>query len=369
MDATRILTILAMCSLAACGVEGASIDGEPLGQSGREIVGGSSYAGLPAVGAILVDGQPWCTGTLIGVRKVLTAAHCLEDVSASQMEFALGTNASNPDTVLPVASIKANPSYNSYSITNDIGYLTLGADAAVAPLPVVASMTSSWVGTPLFFVGYGVTNGYNQSGAGKKRAVWMSISSVNSTQFEYNDTGKNTCNGDSGGPAFYKDPAGNYLVAGVTSYGDANCAQYGVDTRVDAFLSFLGITGGVGTGTGSSGGTDTGSGANTSDPCKGETFAGRCDGAKVIWCESNTVRTQDCSASGKTCIFDSANQYYACGKAPSTPVDPCNGESFTGRCENGSVIWCENQQVKSLTCSQSGKSCRYDSSKGYYNCL
>jgi secreted trypsin-like serine protease len=45
--------------------------------------------------------------------------------------------------------------------------------------------------------------------------------------------------GDSGGPAFAADSEGKLFLAGVTSFGDRDCAKYGVDTRVDAYTSFI----------------------------------------------------------------------------------------------------------------------------------
>ena len=50
-------------------------------------------------------------------------------------------------------------------------------------------------------------------------------------------------------------------------------------------------------------------------------------------------------------------------------MDPCNGETWDGRCEEGSVIWCENDEIKSINCQASGFDCGYNSSKGYYDCL
>lgn len=349
-----LILLLASALLAACGVEpGTSAQVQAQGR--EDIVGGSSYSGLPAVGAITYRGSQHCTGTLIGARKVLTAAHCLEGVNVNQLRFVIGPNAYQPQYSLRVASVTPHPAYNSYALTNDIGYLTLSSDAPVAPMKVLGNMSNSFVGEPLFFVGYGVTNGATQSGAGLKRAVWMDVSRVDSTTFRYNDPGKNTCSGDSGGPAFYQTAAGDLAVAGVTSYGDWYCTQYGVDTRVDTYVSFLGVTPAGSGGGGSSGGTAGG--------CGQETYEGRCSGDTVVWCESGTVYQNNCGSDGLTCGWSSANNYYACVAA--APVDPCQGETFKGRCDGKTVIWCENQEVKSLNCNR----CGYDQLNGYYNCL
>ena len=140
------------------------------------------------------------------------------------------------------------------------------------------------------FVGYGVSNGFSQTGAGTKRFVNMAISQVGATQFSYAVPNKNTCNGDSGGPAFAQ-VGGELLLAGVTSYGDANCVQYGVDTRADVYVDFLGVQ------------------SAPSDPCQGETFEGRCDGNTVVWCENEQVKTLTCQQS---CGFDAPKGYYNC---------------------------------------------------------
>ena len=45
-------------------------------------------------------------------------------------------------------------------------------------------------------------------------------------------------------------------------------------------------------------------------------------------------------------------------------ADPCQGETYEGRCDGSTVIWCENAQVKQISC----QSCGFDVAKGYYNC-
>jgi len=350
---TSIITVLFGFGLAlgfGCAPENPAADDEETENSDSQrdpIVGGQTTNAFPAVGAITRNGQMHCTGTLVGPRTVVTAAHCVSGFTASSMRFVLGPSLTSPTATLTVASIKANPNYNATQITNDIGILTLAQDAPIAPMKLMSSMDSSWAGKTLTFVGFGTNNGNTQTGYGIKRYVDMAVQSVSATQFQYSVPGKNTCNGDSGGPAF-ANVNGEMLVAGVTSYGDVNCTQYGVDTRVDAFASFVGASGGSG---------------GTSDPCHGETFAGRCDGNTAIWCENSTVQNQSCSG-GKVCGFSTANQYYGC-IAPAAQ-DPCHGETFAGRCDGKKLIWCENNTVKNASCPSS---CGFNSSQGYFDCV
>lgn len=342
-----VMTLLLGFALA-CAPEGAigqqEEDLEESDERRDPIVGGQTTNAFPAVGALTRFGSTHCTGTVVAPRVVVTAAHCLAGVSASSLKFVLGAKVSSPTHTIGVASIKAHPSYDDATISNDIGVVTLASDAPVTPMKMVPAMDSSWIGRELVFVGYGVSNGSNQTGAGTKRYVRMPIEGVTSKQFEYGLPGKNTCNGDSGGPAF-AEINGETLLAGVTSYGDATCKQYGVDTRVDAFKSFIGVSG------------------PASDPCNGESFTGRCDGDRVVWCENQQVQATDCAAQDKVCAFSSQNQYYAC--VSPAQVDPCNGETYVGRCDGNKVIWCENQQVQTSTCSGS---CAFDTQQGYYNC-
>lgn len=283
--------------LVACGPASQGLDElEPSTEARDDIVGGSATSEFPAAGALTRYGSPHCTGTVVGKRTVLTAAHCLEGVSASSLKFVIGPSLGSAEAVVPVASITPHPDYDSQALVNDIGIVTLAADAPVAPMKLLPSMDSSWVGQSLTFVGYGITSGYG-GGSGVKRKVTMPVSKVLATRFEYQTAGKNTCNGDSGGPAF-AEVGGEWFVAGVTSYGDAGCKYYGVDTRADTYASFV-----LG---------DEQQAAPEpeppADPCQGETWEGRCDGSTVVWCESQTVKKLECTS----CGWVGAKGYYDC---------------------------------------------------------
>jgi hypothetical protein len=346
---------------------GVLIDGlPPPEKSTHRIVGGQTFTGLPAVGLLLNNGNLQCTATVIGPRKVLTASHCVAGLYPSGLDFLIGTSINSAQSVLQVVDAKAHPNFSFNTFNSDIAYVTLAQDAPVQPMGVLSQMDSSWVGRDLLHVGYGNTS--TSGGGGKKRAAWMPIHQVSSTTFVYGGGGKNTCNGDSGGPAFFEDSSGQYLVAGVTSHGDPYCSQFAVDTRVDKYLSFLGVSG--------SGGTTPQQ--PTQDPCQGETYKGRCDGDTVIWCENNQVMTEDCQAFGQTCQYDSQQQYYACGPPstpgqpdqPSDPNDPCQGETSEGRCDGDTLIRCEAEQIKSIQCDASaGMTCGLDQATGIYTCI
>lgn len=229
--------------VSGCAAE-ASQSQEEAESSASEIVGGTTTTAHPAVGAIVDNGGPFCTGTVVAPRVVVTAAHCLEGVtSPNQIGFALGPNAFRPQKVILVSAATVHPQYDARNIRNDIAVLRLASDAGVTPVPIATK--APVVGQSLVFVGYGMSNGRTGAGFGTKRQVTMKIAQLGATQFAYAEANKNTCGGDSGGPAFATDANGALSVAGVTSYGDATCVQYGVDTRTDVYGAFVKQAGGL----------------------------------------------------------------------------------------------------------------------------
>ena len=235
-----VLTALATASVACTQSTEEPSPNETTSAAEAEIVGGRTTTANPAIGAFVDASGPFCTGTLVTKRVIVTAAHCFEDARADRMVFAIGPNANKPQAILKVAQLAQHPQYDGQAIRNDIAVAVLAEDATVAPIPVnEEAFDASWVGKSLAFVGYGVTSGWTGAGAGVKRVVSMPITQVNATQFAYGDRTRNTCFGDSGGPALVDRGNGKLTVAGVTSFGDSSCTAFGVDTRVDAFKAFL----------------------------------------------------------------------------------------------------------------------------------
>src|SRR5262245_28872753 len=117
MQLTARTSRLCLGALLALGCSPAApTDGsrgrEESDDSREEIVGGTTTSAFPATGASTLYGSMHCTGTLIAPRKVVTAAHCLQQVSASALKFVIGPSVSSAQTTLSVASIKPHPQYD-----------------------------------------------------------------------------------------------------------------------------------------------------------------------------------------------------------------------------------------------------------------
>lgn len=112
--------------------------------------------------------------------------------------------------------------------------------------------------------------------------------------------------------------------------------------------------------------------------CGTETFKGRCSNNSVIWCDYGYFGFQtyreNCSLTGKKCAYDASKGYYACQV---TSGDPCQGETYKGRCAGSTLVWCENKHIYRVNCANRCspndpyycKSCYMNWSAGYYDCM
>jgi MYXO-CTERM domain-containing protein len=196
--------------------------------------------------------RAFCTGTVISRRTVLTAGHCIGGVK----NIFLGPSISGgAGTKIAVIEEVQHPMYRelpNQNATFDLGILHLGADAPVQAVPLfrdTMANTPRFLGPSLVFAGYGATSG-SGAGFGTKRVTTFPIHIVGpavvgnsypapdnlpAELFYFVDTEtmqRNTCNGDSGGPAFFVEHGVEWLI-GVTSSGDASCALDGADQRAD----------------------------------------------------------------------------------------------------------------------------------------
>lgn len=204
------------------GCDEAATPESNLESSQSAIINGDTETGWPAVGALTLwypgygyQGE-FCTATLIAPQWILTAAHCLTEQEGMSMDpdivyFMVGNDArpdyqGNPTngTLYDVDMFYIHPNYdpNDAYTEADIGLVHLAQPiTGVSTLPINTSyMGASWVGSELFYVGFGVTSGTAQEGSGLKRSTYMPVESVGSNYYYSQFDGSGICFGDSGGP-------------------------------------------------------------------------------------------------------------------------------------------------------------------------
>lgn len=227
-------------ALAACGPALLEDDTASLAQ---EIRGGTVDTADPAVVALAVRNQGYyenyCTGTLVGAKTVLTAAHCINAYGAGSFYYVLfGYNADSPSKIVHVASQVRDPKYRGDAY--DFGIMQLDeVISGITPIELnTTAMTGSDVGRPIRHAGFGTIDG--QSGSGVKRVVTFNVRQVTTNLIESGASGKQTCGGDSGGPAFMTFGGSTVeKLAGVVSFGDEQCLQDGWDGRVDVEAAWM----------------------------------------------------------------------------------------------------------------------------------
>ncbi|HYF66250.1 MAG TPA: trypsin-like serine protease [Herpetosiphonaceae bacterium] len=209
-------------------------------------------------------GQYMCGGSLVTAEWIVTAAHCVEGISASQSTAYLGdhdrTVVESSEQSRAVSQIIIHPNYNTSNSDSDIALIKLASPATlnsrVGLVPMVTSSDSALfaVGVNATVTGWGTTSSGGSSPA-KLRQVAVPIVSnatcnasisyngritANMLCAGYAQGGKDSCQGDSGGPLVVPNGS-SWKLAGVVSWGDGCAAanKYGVYTRLVNFVSWV----------------------------------------------------------------------------------------------------------------------------------
>ncbi len=296
-------------------------------------------------------GGQFCTGVLVSPRVVLTAAIC-STVGSTSLGVpdlvAVGSDSSSPDRTLTASAIHVHPDFDEDLAPYHPAVIVLDEDATATDLvPIaIADVATSLVGEDVVVAGFGQTSPSAVSSIGTRRWATLTVDSEDADTYTASGGGTSgLCTADAGAPLFWMDPTDGLRVMGLGVGGEATCTVMSFFARVDLADAWLAHE------------------IAASDPCDGETLAGRCDGETAIWCESDTLMTEDCAAASLECGLDSSDRYRCV-----SPLDPCDGETLAGRCDGDTAIWCESDAVQSLDCTISGQRCG-TTGTGQHRCM
>jgi len=274
----------------------------------HRIVGGqtASQSQFPYTTAVLYNNRLLCGGALLTPSHVVTAAHCTNGRTASQLSIRVGSNTYHSGgQASPVSAILQHPLYNSRSQDNDISILVLRTPVKLSSSVGVASVTRREPsnGEVVTVSGWGVLS---EQGTASSSLRYVSIPTVGRSQCRarYGVTaitdnmicagnaegGKDSCQGDSGGPLVRQ---GTTDLVGIVSWG-VGCGR---PERPGVYTNTLRYSGWINQQTqGGSGAAGGGSGSQTTLPNPCDRFGQICSRTGLqFFC---SIAQTFCSSSG-----------------------------------------------------------------------
>jgi len=207
---------------------------------------------------------PYCGGSIISSKTILTAAHCTRGKNPSSIYVVVGEHdltQSDGEKYVRVCAKNEHPSYSSSTVDYDFATLTLCEDLTwakdIAPvcLPSDAGQGTKYEGVASVVSGWGTLSTNGARPALLQEVTVNSLTNAACCASPYTayrcsyitdrmicaaSSGKDSCQGDSGGPMVTMDGAG-YSLTGIVSWG-FGCAQAnapGVYARVTNQLDWI----------------------------------------------------------------------------------------------------------------------------------
>lgn len=183
-------------------------------------------------------GNASCTGTIVGPQALITAAHCGETGSVAKFQTYDGKSYTAKLTRNPAYPVHGENPTGAQDKDNDLGFINM--PVSVKPTSIRTDRFER-IGLPVTMIGYGCTQ--PDGTGGNDGILRMGKSVVAGAQgFDLilkTPNGAALCYGDSGGPVFAANDAGNLVQIAVNSKGNIQDTSYVTRTTIPDMSDFL----------------------------------------------------------------------------------------------------------------------------------
>ena len=237
----RRLGALAALIVAGCM---APVGAEPVGEASAPIVDGARETGFPEVVFLYNTRGAACTATIVAPRLVLTAKHCVQNVSgaqsaapASDFIVMVGSDVNRPQRTYRVQEVRPAPGRWDLRDASDVAVLILATRATEVPREIAFDSPGGLFGQQFTAVGYGQTPTEDRN-----NFKISTTKRVQGSQGGFILVEPAVCPGDSGGPLIGPDGR----IWGVASFiyspdgGEPRCGTApGAYNSLDGWRGFI----------------------------------------------------------------------------------------------------------------------------------
>lgn len=263
-----LLAAAAVLALATGAAQAAPWQGQPVPDPSAEasIINGdpASIAEFPSLAFISARNKFSCTGTVIAPRVVLTAGHCVEDLSlggfTQPREYTVVTGRSTPrqagaGNILRVSETHVFPGFDPGTTYGDAALLVLASPTPAPPIPLATAADAALYagGAPVRLAGWGLTDPRAKAPPEALQTTTNVVLDPTSCKQRtksyyppYSTSGQmctidppdrrnGGCFGDSGGPVIAQRADGSPVELGIVSTGGPECSTKlpNIFTRAD----------------------------------------------------------------------------------------------------------------------------------------